>query len=232
MMNFAASWFEPAWLYTADIALLLLLALSAKTAWPVLQRRPRAAGVALLWLALLWILRAGIDSGQLGGMSYHLIGMSLTTLMLGAPAALWVGSVLMLPYVVLTGEGNIGVFALNTLSILLPPIVFCRLMLGLTRRFLPPNLFIYIFTNGFIAAALGMLFTGALVITLLDASRAFAGVALWEAAFKVFFLIAWGEAFLTGILTAIFVALAPTMLATFDDTRYLRRKAEIWKTPD
>lgn len=229
-MDFTASWFEAAWLYTADFALILLLSLSAKNAWSVLQQKYRAAGFVFFWLALLWTLRAGIDSGQLSGMNYHLIGMSLATLMLGAPAAFWAGSLLMLPYTFINGGiGNIPVFALNTLLVILPPVILCHLMLWLTRRFLPPNLFIYIFTNGFIAAALGTLCTGGLVILTLSASKTFADVALWDTAFKVFFLIAWGEAFLTGILTAIFVALTPSMLATFEDARYLKKQAQIWK---
>ena len=35
-------------------------------------------------------------------------------------------------------------------------------------------------------------------------------------------LLAWGEAFLTGLLTAIFVVYEPRWMATFDDARYLR----------
>jgi uncharacterized membrane protein len=35
-------------------------------------------------------------------------------------------------------------------------------------------------------------------------------------------LLAWGEAFLSGLLTAIFVVYEPRWMATFDDSRYLR----------
>lgn len=229
-MNFSAEWFELTWLYAAGCVLFLVLAVTAKKAWAVLQYRPRVAAAALIWLALLWILRAGIDSGQLSGMNYHLLGMSLVTLMLGAPAAFWLATLLFLPYLIITGGVSSSVvFAINALLLLLPPVLICRLLLTLVQRYLPPNLFIYIFVNGFIAAAIGMLFTGALIVTALEHSLAFPGVSLWDASFKVFFLIAWGEAFLSGILAAIFVALAPSMLATFDDTRYLNRKADIWK---
>ncbi|MDO4641595.1 MAG: energy-coupling factor ABC transporter permease [Neisseria sp.] len=229
-MNFLAAWFEPAWFYIADIVLVLLLAAFTPKAWAVLRYRPRAAAAALLWLALLWSLRANIGGGQLTGMSYHLLGMSLATLMLGAPAAFWIGSLLLLPYLCITnGLSGLNTFALNALFVLLPPVMACRLLLSLAQRHLSPNLFIYIFVNGFIAAALGMLLTGALIVALLEWSGTFPNVLLWHTAFKVFFLIAWGEAFLSGIFSAIFVALVPTMLGTFDDARYLNRKADIWK---
>lgn len=229
-MNFLAGWFQPFWLSAANAVLLLLLGATAKRAWRVFGCRQKAVVAASFLLVLLWILRADIDSGQLGGMNYHLLGMSLATLMLGAPAAFWLGCVLLLPYLVLTGgAANAGVVGMNALLMLLPPVAVCRLLLFAARRRLPPNLFVYIFVNGFIAAALGILVTGALIVSALEWSQAFAGVPLWESAFKVFILIGWGEAFLTGIFTAIFVALVPDMLATFDDARYLSRRADIWK---
>ncbi len=38
-------------------------------------------------------------------------------------------------------------------------------------------------------------------------------------------LLGWGEAFLSGLLTAIFVVYVPRWMATFDDARYLRPPA-------
>jgi uncharacterized membrane protein len=37
-------------------------------------------------------------------------------------------------------------------------------------------------------------------------------------------LMAWGDAFLTGMFAAIFVAFAPQWLATWSDARYLQRR--------
>jgi uncharacterized membrane protein len=42
-----------------------------------------------------------------------------------------------------------------------------------------------------------------------------------SAIFPAAWLIAWGEAFLTGALTAIFVAFRPQWLLTYSDERYL-----------
>ena len=57
------------------------------------------------------------------------------------------------------------------------------------------------------------------------AAHAAAGTAPWERLAEGFLpfglLLGWGEAFLTGLLTAIFVVYEPRWMATFDDARYL-----------
>lgn len=117
---------------------------------------------------------------------------------------------------------------LNVLAVTLPALAVAELLRYAVRRFLPPNLFLYIFINGFFCAAAGMMATGAAITALLSQSTVFAAVDLWQQAFPVFFLISWGEAFLTGMFTAIFVALKPQLLLTFDDDFYLNRQNSIW----
>ena len=94
---------------------------------------------------------------------------------------------------------------------------------------LPANIFIFIFLNGFWAAAVGMVFTGVILVGLLDWADVFDTAVLWKTAFPVFFLIAWAEAFLSGISTAIFIALKPQWICTFDDGRYLKSAPKIWQ---
>ena len=94
---------------------------------------------------------------------------------------------------------------------------------------LPANIFIFIFLNGFWAAAVGMVFTGVVLVGLLDWADVFDTAVLWKTAFPVFFLIAWAEAFLSGISTAIFIALKPQWICTFDDDRYLKSAPKIWQ---
>lgn len=228
-MNFLPGWFNGWPIITAHLTLLTLLLLTAKPAFIAVNRQPKAAAAALLILTVLWGLHAELGGGQLAGMNYHLLGISLITLMLGAPAALWLGVILLLPYsLLLHGTGNLPVVSLNALFLFLPAIAVNTALRRLGTR-LPQHLFIYIFANGFIAAALGMLLTGILLVVLLQLGGIYPAKILWESAFPVFFLLTWGEAFLTGLLTAIFVALAPQLLVTFDDARYLQAKNEIWK---
>lgn len=86
------------------------------------------------------------------------------------------------------------------------------------RRWLPPHPFVYILGRGFLGAlvclfAARMLAQG-LGTPLPDAASGMGlVVAQW--------LMAWGDAFVTGMLTAIFVAFKPQWLLTWSDARYL-----------
>ncbi|MEY2873665.1 MAG: hypothetical protein RLZZ373_1036 [Pseudomonadota bacterium] len=87
------------------------------------------------------------------------------------------------------------------------------------RRLLPHHLFVYILGRGFFATQLACTLAGALALWLggvpadLDAAELMVG--RW--------LSAWGDAFMTGMLVAIFVAFKPQWLATYSDRLYLPR---------
>ena len=229
IMDFFTAWFETPWLYAAYIALPVCLLLCAKPALKAWRQNPQAFGVLLCFFAVFWSLGAGLDGGQLGGLRYHLLGVALGSLMIGSAAAFWLAALFMLPHMLLTaGAQNLAAAPLNVLAVTLPALAVAELLRYAVRRFLPPNLFLYIFINGFFCAAAGMMATGVAITALLSQSTVFAAVDLWQQAFPVFFLISWGEAFLTGMFTAIFVALKPQFLLTFDDNFYLSRQNTIW----
>lgn len=228
-MFFYSNWFSPIVLQTAALVCAVLLALSAARAWQSIRQRPQACGTALLLIAFLWMLQAEVSAGHLAGMSYRLLGLNLACLMLGSSAAFWIGAVLMLPFAWLHSPAALSAVPLNILAAVLPACAFNALIRRFAAARLPPHLFVYIFVNGFLAAAAGMLLTGAAVCILLWQSGVFSGGIVRDSAFPVFFLLSWGEAFLTGIFTAVFVALLPQLLATFNDQRYLTRNTEIWK---
>ena len=229
-MNFSSTWFAPIWQHFAHIILLIILCCTAHTALLRIRQQPKVAGIVLCLLAVLWSLQAGLGSGQLAGMNYHLLGIALGSLMVGTSAMLWLGVGFMWIYTWIGyGGSNWTILSLNALCLLLPTLTISQLGQILCQRYLPANLFIYIFLNGFFTAALGMLATGLLIINLLTFSTTFTNTSLWSNAFPVFFLMSWGEAFLTGLFTAIFVALQPKLLSTFDDKHYLQHKNQIWK---
>ncbi|TFV04423.1 hypothetical protein E4T85_20835, partial [Bacillus stratosphericus] len=180
-MDFSAAWFPPALLYAA-LLLWAGILLAAKSALPALCRHNGAAMVAAAYMAVLWGLNAGLGSGQLAGMSYHLLGINLAVLMLGLPAALWLGTLLLAAYTALHGGGNWAALGLNALFVLLPAAAINAAFRRVAAR-LPDNLFVYIFVNGFLAAAAGMLLTGLLVSVLLQLAGVFAADALWQSAF-------------------------------------------------
>lgn len=155
-----------------------------------------------------------------------LLALNLTALMLGTSAAFCLGVLLFFPYLWLWGDWHM--FPINALSVLLPPLLVNLGFRHWVSR-LPANIFIFIFLNGFWSAAVGMVFTGVVLVGLLDWADVFDTAVLWKTAFPVFFLIAWAEAFLSGISTAIFIALKPQWICTFDDDRYLKSAPKIWK---
>ncbi|MBH5328610.1 hypothetical protein H9Q10_02850 [Eikenella sp. S3360] len=229
-MNFPAHWFSAPILLAANLLCLLLFAAALRPALPALRQHGRAALAGLMLAALCWSLRAAPAGGLLEGISYHLLGVCLLSLMAGIPAAFCLLSLLMLPYVWLwQGAENLPVAGLQVLAGIVPPLLCAALARHLVRK-LPRNLFVYIFVNGFFAAAAGVLLSGAAAGLLLYGAGVFPLPILQGSVLPVFFLIAWGEAFLTGLLTAIFIALAPQLITTFSDADYLRPKPrQIWK---
>ena len=170
---------------------------------------------ALAWWALLplmWSLDAVTGQPLLQPLS----GACLLLLMLG-----WPLTVLMLvPVTALMAlMADLGWLDALHRSVWLG-LVPATLALGAAlRRWLPNHLFIYILGRGFFATAGAVAAAGALSAWLfgVPASLSLADVVLARG------LSAFGEAFLTGGLVAIFVAFRPEWLATYTDRLYLPR---------
>lgn len=152
-----------------------------------------------------------------GGVAVQLSGACLMVLMLGWPLA-----VLSLVPIAALGAwlGGIGwESALDHLA--WNGIVTATFALGIglaTRRWLPKHPFVFILGRGFIATALAVVIAGALAA---QAAPPPAGTELGSLLLG-HWLMAWGEAFATGMLVAIFVAFKPEWLATWSDARYLK----------
>lgn len=197
----------------------LFIALSLRP-WRMLRGpllTPFLAGVVLLpWS---WLLPQVLPSTSLtGGVSVQLSGACLLTLLLGWPLA-------MIALFFIAGCA----YFISNISVLEPSmsqwvwlgIVPATLALGLgalLRRTLPDQVFVYILGRGFIGTAVCM-FAAGLLYELLH--HLVGGVTVAEA-LVARWLMAWGDAFLTGMLVAIFVAFKPEWLATWSDRRYLQ----------
>lgn len=222
-MNFHPDWFGGSLLWMAAALCLPVLTYAAAGLRGVGQMRLLAAAAVLV---LPQLLQAQVSVGQLAGVAYHLLGVNLACLMLGGrAAAAWAAVWLAVLAAARFGADAAAVWPLNVLCTVLPACAVNIVVRRWGRKRLPPNVFVYIFVYGFLAAAAGMLLTGAAVAAVLQA----AGVAQAAAVFPVFLLLAWGEAFLSGLLAAVGVAFLPQLLATFDDGVYLRREKRIWK---
>ena len=182
--------------------------------WRLLHSPPPWPALAM-WAALplLWSLDATTASPLLQPLS----GVCILLLMLGWPltvlALLPVGGVMWLAAGLDAGGALHRVVWLG----LVPATLALALGAGV-RRWLPRHLFVYIMGRGFFATALALTLSGALAAWLfgVPASLQSGDVMLAR------LLSAFGDAFITGMLTAIFVAFRPQWLATYADHLYLK----------
>ncbi len=151
-----------------------------------------------------------------GGVAVQLSGACLMVLMLGWPLA-----VLSLVPIAALGAWLGGIAWPQALDHLAwNGIVTATLALAIglaTRRWLPRHPFVFIFGRGFLVTALATVLAGALsaLVSPLPPGSELGSILLGH------WLMAWGEAFATGMLVAIFVAFKPQWLATWSDARYL-----------
>lgn len=199
---------------------LLLAALAVAVAWAVqpwraLRGLPLPALLWWLLLPLLW----SVDLLSAQPLLQPLAGSCLLMLMVGWPLAV----LMLLPVaaaVMALADAPLAE-ALHRLVWL--GLVPMSLALGLgaaLRRWLPNHLFVYILGRGFFATALAISAAGALSAALNGVPASLAAEDLVLARM----LAAWGDAFITGMLVAIFVAFRPQWLATYADRLYLPRR--------
>lgn len=172
---------------------------------------PTLAAVALLpWL---WLLPQKMPQG----LQVQLSGACLLVLMLGWPLAVLVLALVALA-VGLIGQSGLVAALSQWVWIGLVPATLALGIGAVLRRWLPPNPFVYTLGRGFLGTAAAMFLAG---MVREFGYRLAGGVAL-EQALVARWLMAWGDAFLTGMFTAIFVAFVPGWLATWSDERYLK----------
>ena len=175
------------------------------------------AAVAIV--AVLWTLRAGIAPGH----NYHLLGVTSLCLMFDWQFALLAVSLVLL---VTTWQGPAGweAFALNALVMGGLPVLFTRVLLYASQRWLTHNFFIYVFLNAFLAGALGILLCGlaaAAILTLAPGDS----VNRSGGSYLLFIpMLMFGEGFLNGMAMTLLVAYRPRWVSTFHDRWYLNGK--------
>ena len=172
---------------------------------------PALAAVALLpWV---WLLPQKMPQG----LQVQLSGACLLVLMLGWPLAVLVLAAVA-TVVWQVGQSPADQVLVQWVWIGLVPATLALGVGAALRRWLPANLFIYTLGRAFIGTALSMFLAGVMLEWLSE----LAGQPPREQAMVARWLMAWGDAFLTGMAGAIFVAFVPQWLATWSDERYLR----------
>lgn len=170
------------------------------------------------WLAW-WVLMPafwGADRYAAMPVAQPLSGACLLMLMTGWPLAV----LALVPVAALTAlfAGLDGAEALQRgVWLGLVPASAAMAIGAALRRWLPNHLFVYILGRGFFATAIAGSLAGALSTLL----HPLPGGLQAEDLLLARFLAAWGDAFLAGMVVAIFVAFRPQWLATYADRIYL-----------
>lgn len=172
---------------------------------------PALAALALLpWL---WLLPQKMPQG----LQVQLSGACLLVLMLGWPLAVLVLAGIA-GVVWFVGQASPEAVLQQWVWIGLVPATLALGIGAVIRRWLPPNLFVYTLGRAFLGTAAAVFLSG----LLFEGLQWLAGAPGRELSLVARWLMAWGDAFLTGMFGAIFVAFVPQWLATWSDARYLK----------
>jgi uncharacterized membrane protein len=170
---------------------------------------------ALVVLPGLWLLPQTLPQG----LQIQLSGACLLVLMLGWPLAVLVLAGVAVS-VGLLGQADLAAVVSQWLWVGLMPATVAMIIGAVLRRWLPANLFIYTLGRAFMGTAVAVFFSG----FMMELLHRLAGAPAMEQALVGRWLMAWGDAFLTGMFATIFVAFVPQWLATWSDARYLDRR--------
>jgi uncharacterized membrane protein len=221
-MNFPGSLFPVEWMLAAWLPVLAAVVWAVRQAdwkWLLKTRYPHGFLGAVALLAILWSMKAGVKPG----LNLHLVGATFLTLMAGPQFAL-LGLLAVLAAITANGQADWAAFGLNALVMAVVPVMISVAVLHAMERRLPAHFFIYVFVGAFFNAALSVVGLGGVTNLFLLASGAYSLDVLLHEYTLFFFLLAFSEAWLTGIVITGMVVYRPQWIATFDDARYLADK--------
>ncbi len=170
-------------------------------------------------LMLLWSMKAGVKPG----FALHLLGGTVFTLAFG-PWLAFIGLCVVLTAVALNGAIGWEYFAVNALTMGAVPVFVSHAVLRFSERFLPRQIFVYIFANAFFGAGLTILAVGLVSSLLLSAASPYGSEFLFGEYLPTTLLIAFPEAWLSGMMITLFVVYRPQWVVSFKDSFYLGKQ--------
>lgn len=200
--------FIAAWVYFLAFRPLDTILAGIHARWPALL-------IATLTLIVLWHIRATI----LQGLSLHFVGATMCTFVFGRRLALIPLSIALI-LAQLSAVGDWSTFGLNICLLVLWPIALSQLVAYLVDR-LPDNLFVFIFAGGFFGSAGVVALTGWLLTLVLWVTQLYPWSPLLEDYAAYWLLVAFAEAWLTGMLLTVMVVYRPDLVRLFDIARYI-----------
>jgi uncharacterized membrane protein len=214
--------FPAAWQAGAFVLVAPVLVWAALTApW----RRFDASQPAHVWygtifgVIVLWGIKASIPSG----LTFHLLGVPLLTLLAGPQLAL-IGTALVVVIVTALRDGWWANWGLNVLALGAVPVLVTAGVLRAAEHWLPPNFFVYIFVGAFFGPGVAMFAAGLSTAAAAAASGALAPTLVFDQYLPYLLYLGFAEATITGMLATLLVVYRPEWVTTFDDFRYLRSR--------
>jgi uncharacterized membrane protein len=168
---------------------------------------------------LMWVLKVNVQNG----VSIHLLGSTVLTLMFRWQVAIMANAVIVLG-ITLVSAADFQAFAINALLTGVLPVSISYSIWRLNEWYLPANYFVYIFIAAFLSAGLSMLASGFASYQLLSLMNNDLSSEMLGEYLLIYIPIMYPEAFLTGAVISIFVIYKPEWISTFDDKRYLHNK--------
>ena len=213
------------WL-AALLAALLVVDAARRTPWGAPAREHAVWAIATAGIFLAQQMTVAMP----GGMSLQYVGTAWLALLLGYPR-----TVLSMSLIALARAARFDLpLADQAIPLLLLGIAPAWLIWLITRgcrRWLPPNLFVFLLGAGFlglfVAYALPLLAAAAIGAWALAGEPAAGRQALagyWALMLPYALLLATGEAWLEGMLTTLLVVFAPGTVRLFDERYYLQRR--------
>jgi len=208
-----ADWSIPLWIALGLAALVM----ARRCAWRMLADRDNlnvflGATVAVL---VLWLIKTGIKPG----LHFHLLGATALTLMFRPGFALL--SLALVTGAVTLMSGEYRALPANLLLMGGVPVAVSWAIYRFADRRFTNHLFVYIFVNAFFGAAVAIAAVGLASTGFAAASGAYPLAYLLDEYLPYYLLMAWAEAFATGMVVTLLVVYKPQWVATFDDRRYL-----------
>lgn len=167
---------------------------------------------ALLFLLLLWRLRAGEGPA----MSVHFLAVTTLTLMFGWRLSV-LGASLVASAFLLGGSESLTTLPVSALASAVMPASLSYVLYRLVSIALPRNPFVFIFLCGFLGGALSAVANVLLKAKLLDLIDQSMPLGLSTQPLAFLPLFAFPEGVLNGMLVTVLVALRPEWVRTYRD---------------
>lgn len=218
-MDVALAPLSPAWQAASAVLAAAILSLAA---WRAPWHRLREGSTIHVWfggvlaLAVLWSVRATLPHGIV----IHLLGTAALSLMVGASLGLFGGAAVTIAASVVHGVPLASVPSEFLFSVALP-VAVAGALLRASRRWLPPNFFVYVFVVCFFGAALGSALAGFASASAFALSDAVPADVMFGEYVPYLLFLAFGEGTLTGMALTLAVVYRPQWVATFDDAFYI-----------